>query len=55
MPWHIRGNAVVNNATGKVKGHSKNPKVYLRALYANVPEARSKKTVTRKLMKAHKG
>jgi hypothetical protein len=35
MPWAIRGNAVINEDTGKVKGHSKNPKAYLRALYAN--------------------
>ena len=43
MPWHIEGNSVVNSETGKVKGHSKNPKKYLAALYANVPEARKKK------------
>lgn len=40
MPWHIEGKSVVNSETGEVMGHSKNPKRYLRALYANVPEAR---------------
>jgi hypothetical protein len=35
MPWAIKGNTVINKETGKVKGHSKNPKAYLRALYAN--------------------
>lgn len=40
MPWVIRDNCVYNQETGKKKGCSKNPKAYLRALYANVPEAR---------------
>lgn len=36
MPWKIVGNKVVRADTGKVVGRSKNPKKYLRALYANV-------------------
>jgi len=50
MPYAIRkrGNkwVVVNKETGKVKGtHSTREKAvrHLRALYANVPEARRKK------------
>jgi hypothetical protein len=50
MPWKIvkrRGKwVVINKETGKVKGtHSTKEKAvrHLRALYANVPEARRKK------------
>jgi hypothetical protein len=45
MPWKIKGNAVVKADTGKVVGHSKNPKAYLAALYANAGDEakRSKK------------
>lgn len=35
MPYEIRGNTVIKKDTGKVVGHSKNPKVYMRALYAH--------------------
>jgi hypothetical protein len=38
MPWKIKGNAVVKADTGKVVGHSKNPKAYLAALYANADD-----------------
>ena len=34
MPYKIKGNAVVKKTTGKVVGHSKNPKRYLRTLQA---------------------
>jgi len=34
MPYAIRGNAIVKKDTGKVVGHSKNPKKYLRTLEA---------------------
>jgi hypothetical protein len=34
MPWKIKGNTVVKADTGKVVGHSKNPKKYLRTLQA---------------------
>ncbi len=34
MPYRIRGRSVVNTKTGKVVGHSKNPKKYLRVLNA---------------------
>jgi len=33
-PYAIRGNAVVKNNSGKVVGHSKNPKKYERVLNA---------------------
>lgn len=34
MPYGILGNKVVKKDTGKVVGHSKNPKKYLRTLQA---------------------
>jgi len=34
MPYEIRGKKVVKKKTGKVVGHSKNPKKYLRTLRA---------------------
>ena len=34
MPYAIHGNTVVKADTGKVVGHSKNPKKYLRTLRA---------------------
>lgn len=34
MPYAIRGNAVIKKTTGKVVGHSKDPKRYLRTLEA---------------------
>ena len=34
MPYAIRGNTVIKKNTGKVVGHSKNPKKYLRTLQA---------------------
>ncbi len=34
MPYAIRGGAVIKKNTGKVVGHSKNPKKYLRTLQA---------------------
>lgn len=34
MPYSIRGNTVIKKTTGKVVGHSKNPKKYLRTLQA---------------------
>ena len=34
MPYAIKGNMVVKKNTGKVVGHSKNPKRYLRTLQA---------------------
>jgi len=34
MPYRIKGDAVVKK-DGKVVGHSKNPKAYMKALYAN--------------------
>ena len=34
MPYAIKGNTVVKKVTGKVVGHSKNPKKYLKTLQA---------------------
>lgn len=34
MPYALKGNTVVKANTGKVVGHSKNPKKYLRVLRA---------------------
>ncbi len=34
MPYKVRGNTVVKRDTGKVVGHSKNPKKYIRVLRA---------------------
>lgn len=34
MPYDIKGNTVVKKDTGKVVGHSSNPKKYLRVLQA---------------------
>ena len=34
MPYKVKGNAVVKKNTGKVVGHSKNPKKYIRVLRA---------------------
>lgn len=34
MPYAIKGNMVVKRDTGKVVGHSKNPKKYIRVLRA---------------------
>jgi len=34
MPYEIKGNTVVKKDTGKVVGHSKNPKKYIRTLRA---------------------
>jgi hypothetical protein len=34
MPYAIKGNSVVKKATGKVVGHSSNPKKYMRVLQA---------------------
>lgn len=34
MPYQIQGNTVVKKSTGKVVGHSKNPKRYMRTLQA---------------------
>lgn len=34
MPYAIKGNTVIKKNTGKVVGHSKNPKRYLRTLQA---------------------
>lgn len=34
MPYKIKGNTVVKKDSGKVVGHSKNPKKYLRVLNA---------------------
>lgn len=35
MPYKIKGNTVIKKDTGEVVGHSKHPKEYLKALYAN--------------------
>ena len=47
MPYKIIGNTVVKKTTGKVVGHSKNPKRYMRTLQAIehgfVPSKRYKK------------
>jgi len=43
MPWHVEGKDIVNDETGKVKSHHASKEMAqkaLRALYANVPEAR---------------
>ena len=46
MPYQIKGNKVIKKDSGKVVGHSKNPKKYLRTLNAiehgYVPSKRSK-------------
>jgi hypothetical protein len=34
MPYAIKGNSVVKKDTGKVVGHSSNPKAYLKTLEA---------------------
>jgi hypothetical protein len=34
MPYEIRGNSVVKKNTGKLVGHSSNPKKYMRVLQA---------------------
>ena len=34
MPYKIRGKTVIKKDTGKVVGHSENPKEYLRTLQA---------------------
>jgi len=34
MPYEIKGKTVIKKNTGKVVGHSKNPKKYLRVLQA---------------------
>lgn len=34
MPYAIRGKSVIRKDTGKVVGHSKNPKKYLHTLQA---------------------
>jgi hypothetical protein len=34
MPYAVRGNTVVKRTTGKVVGHSKDPKKYMRVLQA---------------------
>lgn len=34
MPYQIKGNTVVKKNGGKVVGHSKNPKKYMRVLQA---------------------
>ena len=34
MPYGIRGKSVVKKNTGKVVGHSKNPKKYMKVLNA---------------------
>jgi len=34
MPYKVKGNTVVKADSGKVVGHSKNPKKYLRVLQA---------------------
>lgn len=34
MPYAIRGKSVIKKSTGKVVGHSKNPKKYLNVLQA---------------------
>jgi hypothetical protein len=34
MPYKIKGKSVVKADTGKIVGHSKNPKKYLRMLQA---------------------
>jgi len=34
MPYKIKNNTVVRSDTGKIVGHSKNPKKYLRTLQA---------------------
>ena len=34
MPYEIKGKMVVKRDTGKVVGHSKNPKKYIRTLQA---------------------
>ncbi len=34
MPYKVKGNSVVKKDSGKVVGHSKNPKKYLRVLQA---------------------
>lgn len=34
MPYQIKGNSVVKKSTGKVVGHSNNPKKYMQTLNA---------------------
>lgn len=34
MPYKIKGKSVLKSSTGKVVGHSKNPKKYLKVLNA---------------------
>ena len=34
MPYEVRGNTVIKKTTGKVVGHSSNPKKYMRTLQA---------------------
>ena len=34
MPYAIKGNSVIRKDTGRVIGHSKNPKKYIRVLRA---------------------
>jgi len=34
MPYEIKGNSVIRKDTGKIVGHSDNPKKYLRTLNA---------------------
>lgn len=47
MPYKVVGNTVVRADTGKVVGHSKNPKKYLRALYANAHKEKAGPTQQR--------
>jgi len=58
MPYKIVGNKVVKKGTGKVVGHSKNPKKYMRVLnmieHGVIPEGYKKKSSSRGKAEKHK-
>lgn len=51
MPYKIKGNSVIKKSTGKVVGHSKNPKKYLRTLNAIEHNPEFKKKLSKKRKK----
>ena len=57
MPYKIKGNAVVKKSTGKVVGHSKNPKKYMRVLnmieQGKIPDGYKKEGPKREAAKNH--
>lgn len=48
MPYKIKGNTIVKKNTGKVVGHSSNPKTYLKVLNAVEHGWKPSKNVKRK-------